>query len=48
MRLGTTFFDPYIAILDSKRLSNWLLQTTALFKQDGCLSIVAPRMARTS
>src|SRR5207248_3079841 len=42
MRLGTTFFDPYIAILDSKRFELATSDDTALFKQDGCLSIVAP------
>ncbi|HKA05848.1 MAG TPA: PPC domain-containing protein, partial [Gemmataceae bacterium] len=42
MRLGTTFFDPYIAILDSKRFELATSDDTALYKQDGCLSIVAP------
>jgi hypothetical protein len=42
MRLGTTFFDPYIAILDSKRFELASSDDTALLKQDGCLSIVAP------
>ncbi|WP_020475942.1 PPC domain-containing protein [Zavarzinella formosa] len=42
MRLATTFFDPYIAILDSKRFELATSDDTALFKQDGCLSIVAP------
>jgi hypothetical protein len=42
MRLGTTFFDPYIAILDSKRFELATSDDSALFKQDGCLSIVAP------
>jgi len=42
MRLGTTFFDPYIAILDSKRFELAASDDSALFKQDGCLSIVAP------
>ena len=42
MRLGTTFFDPYIAILDSKRFELATSDDTALLKQDGCLSIVAP------
>jgi hypothetical protein len=42
MRLGTTFFDPYIAILDSKRFELATSDDTALAKQDGCLSIVAP------
>lgn len=42
MRLGTTFFDPYIAILDSKRFELATSDDTPLYKQDGCLSIVAP------
>jgi Bacterial pre-peptidase C-terminal domain len=42
MRLGTTFFDPYIAILDSKRFELATSDDTPLLKQDGCLSIVAP------
>jgi hypothetical protein len=42
MRLGTTFFDPYIAILDSKRFELATSDDTPLFKQDGCLSIIAP------
>src|SRR5262245_35707731 len=42
MRLATTFFDPCIAILDSKRFELATSDDTPLFKQDGCLSIVAP------
>ena len=42
MRLATTFFDAYIAILDSKRFELAASDDTPLFKQDGCLSIVAP------
>lgn len=42
MRLGTTFFDPYIAILDSKRFELAASDDSALFKQDGCLSVIAP------
>ena len=42
MRLATTFFDPYVAILDSKRFELATSDDTALFKQDGCLSIIAP------
>jgi hypothetical protein len=42
MRLGTTFFDPNIAILDSKRFELATSDDTPLYKQDGCLSIVAP------
>jgi hypothetical protein len=42
MRLGTSFFDPFIAILDSKRFELATSDDSALFKQDGCLSVVAP------
>jgi hypothetical protein len=42
MRLGTTFFDPYIAILDAKRFELATSDDTPLLKQDGCVSIVAP------
>ena len=42
MRLATTFFDPYIAILDSKRFELAASDDTPLYKQDGCLSILAP------
>src|SRR5262245_3267858 len=42
MRLGTAFFDPYIAILDAKRFELATSDDTALYKQDGCLSIIAP------
>lgn len=42
MRLGTTFFDPYIAILDSKRFELASSDDTPLHLQDGHCSIVAP------
>ena len=42
MRLATTFFDPYNAILDSKRFELAACDDSPLLKQDGCLSIVAP------
>src|SRR4051812_14858739 len=42
MRLGTTFFDPYVAVLDAKRFELATSDDTPLFKQDGCLSIVVP------
>src|SRR5205085_3552941 len=42
MRLGTTFFDPYVAVLDGKRFELATSDDSALFKQDGCLSVVAP------
>lgn len=42
MRLGQTFFDPYVAILDSKRFELATSDDTTLHRQDGCLSVVAP------
>jgi hypothetical protein len=42
MRLAKGFFDPYIAILDSKRFELATSDDTPLLKQDGFLSIVAP------
>lgn len=42
MRLASGFFDPYVAILDTKRFELAQSDDTTLFKQDGCLSIVAP------
>ncbi len=42
MRLSSTFFDPYIAILDAKRFEMATSDDTALYRQDGCLSVVAP------
>jgi hypothetical protein len=42
MRLGVTFFDPYIAILDSKRFELATSDDSPLNKQDGICSIVAP------
>ena len=41
MRLATTFFDPHISILDGKRFELASSDDTPLFKQDGCLSIIA-------
>jgi hypothetical protein len=35
-------FDPFIAILDSKRFELATSDDTPLLKQDGCLSIIAP------
>lgn len=46
MRLASTFYDPYIAILDAKRFELATSDDTALNKQDGCLSIVAPADGR--
>src|SRR5204863_169844 len=42
MRLVNTFFDPYIAILDSKRFELAASDDSPLNKQDGLCSIVAP------
>ncbi len=42
MRLGTTLFDPYIAILDSKRFELVTSDDTPLLGQDGICSIVCP------
>jgi hypothetical protein len=42
MRLAKGFFDPYIAILDSKRFELATSDDTPLLKQDGFLSVVAP------
>ncbi len=42
MRLGTTFFDPYVAILDSKRFELASSDDSPLNKQDGMCAIVAP------
>ena len=42
MRLGTTFFDPYLAILDSKRFELATSDDSPLNKQDGMAAMVAP------
>ena len=42
MRLGVTMFDPYIAILDSKRFELITADDTPLLKQDAVASIIAP------
>src|SRR5262245_34811161 len=42
MRLATGFFDPFIAILDAKRLELATSDDTALLKQDCFLSVIAP------
>lgn len=42
MRLGTTLFDPYVAILDSKRFELSAADDSPLVKQDAVASIVAP------
>jgi hypothetical protein len=42
MRLGNQLFDPFVAILNTKRFELATSDDTALLKQDGCLSLVAP------
>jgi len=42
MRLGTTMFDPYVAILDSKRFELSSGDDTPLFWQDSLASAIAP------
>jgi hypothetical protein len=42
MRLGTTFFDPYVAILNAKRFELAAADDSPLFGQDTCVSVVAP------
>jgi hypothetical protein len=42
MRLGVTMFDPYIAILDSKRFELITADDSPLLKQDALASILAP------
>ena len=42
MRLGSTLFDPYVAILDSKRFELSATDDTPLVRQDCATSIVAP------
>ncbi|MCA9174498.1 MAG: PPC domain-containing protein [Planctomycetales bacterium] len=42
MRLGTTLFDPYIAILDAKRFALAVGDDTPLVRQDAVCSVVAP------
>lgn len=42
MRLGTALFDPYVAILDSRRFELSARDDSALALQDGFATIVAP------
>ena len=42
MRLGVTMFDPYIAILDSKRFELITADDSPLLKQDALASVLAP------
>ncbi|MBL9125823.1 MAG: PPC domain-containing protein, partial [Planctomycetaceae bacterium] len=42
IRLGNTFFDPYVAIMDAKRFELANSDDAALVWQDGVASIVAP------
>ncbi|MGB0774464.1 MAG: pre-peptidase C-terminal domain-containing protein, partial [Akkermansiaceae bacterium] len=42
MRLGTIFFDPYLAILDSRRFELATSDDAPLLKQDAFVSVIAP------
>lgn len=42
LRLGTTLFDPYIAILDSRRFELAAVDDSPAVQQDGVLSVVVP------
>lgn len=42
LRLGRTFFDPYIAILDAERFELVRSDDSALLRQDGVCGVVAP------
>jgi hypothetical protein len=42
IRLGTTFFDPYVAIMDAKRFELSASDDASLVWQDGFASVVAP------
>jgi hypothetical protein len=42
MRLGTTFFDPYVAVLDAKRFELAVGDDSPLAAQDGGCSVVIP------
>ena len=42
IRLGLTLFDPYVAILDSRRFELAASDDSALVWQDGLVSVVAP------
>lgn len=42
LRLGTTLFDPFIAIMDSRRFELASVDDSPLVLQDGVLSVVAP------
>jgi hypothetical protein len=46
MRLGRTFFDPFVAIMDSKRFVLASSDDTALLLQDPACSILAPEDGR--
>ena len=46
IRLGTTFFDPYLAIMDQGRFELASSDDAALVWQDGVVSLVAPEDGR--
>lgn len=42
IRLGVVLFDPYVAIMDTKRFELASSDDAALVYQDGCASVIAP------
>lgn len=46
IRLGMTFFDPFVAILDAERFELSASDDTALLLQDSVASVVAPKDGR--
>jgi len=46
LRLGRTFFDPALAILDEKRFEVAAADDAPLVQQDGCASVLAPKTGR--
>ncbi|MFV2069826.1 MAG: PPC domain-containing protein, partial [Pirellulales bacterium] len=43
MRLGTAFFDPYVAILDGERFEQAVADDTPLVQQDAVAALVVPK-----
>src|SRR5207244_8260197 len=46
MRLANTFFDPYVAILDSKRFELAATDDAPLLGQDAACSVMIPEIGR--
>jgi hypothetical protein len=46
LRLATTFFDPFVAILDAERFELSASDDTALLLQDSVASVIAPKDGR--